>query len=216
MAARRTLSLPLALVAAVALVVPVSADTGPATQDTQLVRVPFTLQGSDGRTYAGEAFVQVDLLGGPTQAGFFFSWRNLVSCDSGTPDPGDDFTGEELIDFTVDSITPSSLAVAANLSSASGTLTKSGHRIHTDACTGATIEDVVESHTFTFSLAATGPAKKTSTRERIDNGDGTITTTVVKEAHRPAAGSATLDVAGTMDAVSGADIAHIEVTQTTR
>jgi hypothetical protein len=191
------------------------ADTGPATSDMQIVQARFTLHGSDGRTYEGQAFVQNDLLGGATAAGFFFSWRNLVTCDNGTPDPGDDFTGEELIDFTVDSI-PSAFTIASNLSSASGTLTSSGHRIHTDACSGATLEDVVESHTLTFSLASTGPARKTTTRDRTDNGDGTVTTTVVKEAHRPAAGTVTLDVPGTIDPVTGADIAHVEVTQTTR
>ena len=210
----------LAGAAAIGLVVamsgPVAADTGPSTQDTLLARVPFSFTGQDGRVYTGEADVQRDLLGSTTTGGFFFTWRSLVTCDNGTADPSDDFVGEELIDFTVDSIAPSSFAIAANLGSSSGTLTKSGHRIHTDACSGATIEDVVESHTIAFSVTATGPAKKTQTRDRTDNGDGTVTTTVVKETHRAAGGSVTIDVPGTVDPVTSADLIHVEVTQTTR
>lgn len=197
---------------------PALADTGPNAPTTDIVqaRIPIAFVGADGRTYTGEALVQRDLLGGSTVAGFFWSWRNLVSCDNDTPDPSDDFVGEELIDFTVDSITPSSFAIAANLSSSSGSLTKSGHRIHMSACDGATLEDVVESHTVTFSVAASGPARKSTTHERIDNGDGTITTVSIKETHRPAAGTATIDVSGTVEPVRAADLAHVEVSQTTR
>lgn len=216
MATRKVAAALVALGLALTIVGPAGADTGPATSDSLIVRVPFSLAGQDGRTYTGEADVQRDQLGGTTTSQFFFSWRNLVNCDGGTPDdPSDDFVGEELIDFTVDNITPTSFAIAANLGSASGTLTKSGHRIHTAACDGSTIEDVVESHTITFSVTATGPAKKTTTRDRTDNGDGTVTTTVVKETHRPAAGTLTIDVPGTVGPVTS-DLIHVEVTQTTR
>jgi len=195
-----------------------TADTGPHAPSTDILqaRIPISYLGSDGRTYTGEALVQRDLINGTTVAGFYWSWRNLVNCDNGTPEPDDDFQGEELIDFTVDSIVPTSFAIASNLSSSSGVLTKSGHLIHLAACDGSTISDVVESHTVSFGVASTGPATKSNSRERIDNGDGTVTTIVVRETHRPASGSLTINVAGTVAPAVGSDLAHVEVTETTR
>jgi hypothetical protein len=199
-------------------VVPASANSGPGLPTTDLSRamVPFSFHGIDGRTYTGQAFFDRDNLASTTVAGFYFTWRQLEHCDGGTPsDPSDDFEGEELIDFTVDSITPT-FAIAPDLSTSSGSATGTGHRIHTTACEGTVIEDVIETHTFAYQVAATGAAKKSQTRDRIDNGDGTITTIVVRETHRNSAGSYSLDVAGTLAPLTGVDVQRVEVTETTR
>lgn len=214
---RRLLVALAALGLSLAVTVPAAANTGPNAPTTDIMqsRIPISFLGGDGRTYVGEAWIQRDLINGPTVAGFYWSWRTSVSCDNGTPDPSDDYVGEELIDFTVDSIVPTSYSIASNLSSSAGVLTKSGHRIHMPACGGAT-EDVIESHTVTFNVASTGPAMKSTSRDRIDNGDGTITTVAIRETHRPAAGPMTINVDGTVAPARGADLAHIEVTETTR
>lgn len=218
MARHRALAALAALGLVLAISGPAAANTGPNAPSTDITqaRVPISFIGTDGRTYSGEAWVQRDLITGTAVAGFYWSWRNLVACDNGTADPSDDFVGEELIDFTVDSIVPSAFAIASNLSVSSGVLTKSGHRIHMAACDGAIVENVVETHTVTFDLAATGPATRSSSRERIDNGDGTVTTIVVRETHRPAAGSLSIDVDGAVAPASAADLAHVEVSETTR
>ena len=195
---------------------PVAAATGPnqPTTDVSTVLARFSFVGADARSYEGTALVQRDNLANVATSGFFFAWRNLVQCGTDTPDPEDDFEGEERIDFTVDSLTPTSFTLADDLSSSSATLTGTGHRVHSAACDGAIIEDVVETHTVTFALTATARATKSGQRERIQNDDGTVTTIVVKEVHRPAAG--TFDLDGTSVSVTEADLSHAEITETTR
>lgn len=214
--ARRGVAGILALGLTVAIGLPVAADTGPnqPTTDVSQVFVPISFVGGDGRPYDGTVFVQRDNLTGSTVAGFSWAWRNLVQCDNGTPESEDDFEGEELIDFTVDSLVPTSFTLAANLSASTGALTGTGHRVHWAACDGSIVEDVVETHTVAFDVASVGPASRTNSRERIDNGDGTITTIVVRELRRPAAGSIAID--GTNHATSGADLIHTTVAETTR
>ena len=218
MARHRAMGLVAAFSLVLAIAAPTLANTGPNRPTTEIVQasIPISFVGTDSRSYTGQAYVQRDQLTGTEVAGFYWSWRNIVTCDNGTPDPTDDFEAEELIDFTVDSIVPTSFAIASNLGSSSGVLTKSGHRIHVSACDGVTLENVIETHTVSFAVAASGPATRSKSRERIVNGDGTIMTIVVKEIHRPAAGSMSIDVGGTIDPVVGADLAHIEIVETTR
>lgn len=216
MGRRRRLAVLLATAITLAVAGPTAANTGPnqPTTDVSQVLAPISFVGGDGRTYSGAVFVQRDNLAGVATAGFSWTWRNAILCDNGTPEPEDDFEAEELIDFTADSIVPTSFALASNLSASAGTLTGTGHRIHMAGCEGTIVEDVVESHTVTFDLAAVAPATRVNSRERIDNGDGTITTIVVREIHRAAGGSFAIDGAG--GAVGGADLAHVQVSESTR
>jgi hypothetical protein len=201
-----------------AIAAPVAADTGPnqPTTDISRTRVPISFLGDDGRTYTGEAFFQRDNLTGSSFAIMFWSWRDLIQCDNGTPEPEDDFEGEELIDFTADNMSSMTYAIASNLSSSTGSATATARRIHTTGCEGTVVENVLETHTLSFDLAASGSASRANNRERIDNADGTITTIVTREIHRTGSGSLSLDVAGSVAPVTAADLAHITVSETTR
>jgi hypothetical protein len=216
MARRHRIAALIALGTTLAIVGPTNADTGPnqPTTNVDQVLAPYAFLGTDGRSYEGTIIVQRDNLTGVATGGFWFSWRNLVPCDNGTPEPEDDFDGQELIDFTVDSITPTSFTLATDLSSSTGTLTGTGRRVHYAACDGAVLADVVETHTISYTLASTGRATRSSSRERIPNDDGTVTTIVVRELHRPAGG--TFDLDGVAGSITGADLSHVEVTETTR
>jgi hypothetical protein len=210
----RRLARSLALVAAVAIVVPAAtwADTGPGINpvDDYTMVANFSFR-ERGTTWSGIASVEDERISGQRSVSFSFSASGAsMTCDAGTPgDPSDDYTGTEYIEFFSTSATIKKLEIPTSLANGSFSTLLTGSRVTLDACSGEIVRSKTEHHSFKLALTAMGVPETSVDVFIVDNGDGTQTEVTQRFASVAATGKAELD--GNRVQLGDASLMHTEL-----
>lgn len=208
-----------AIAAAILLIVAVvpqsaSAETGPARSEVEFDRVNVDFSFTEGgRDFTGQLLIQRDTTTGASTTSFFFFSGVIVTCDNGTPDdPTDDFERQDLIDFTSNEVSPSSLLIDDKLRFVTASGVGTGERIHLEACTDVQTS-TTETVPWSVELTGSGSVAHFTQVERFPNEDGTVTMQTIKIADRPATGS--IDVGEISLTTDSASITHTLIVETT-
>jgi hypothetical protein len=202
----------LALLALVAVVVPGSAlaDTSPGTVHVDVYAISAAISFErDGATWSGYASVEDERISGyRVVSASFAAPGQSRTCDNGTPDPLDDYTGTSTTEFFSTRATTNKLLISDSLAAGTVVSMLTGTRVTTDACSGEIIKSRTEHHSFAMRVTATGIPESGEDIFIVDNGDGTHTEVTDRHSSVAALGTAAID--GNVFPVSDATLSHGE------
>lgn len=204
----------MALLVGIALPQTVSADTGPQRSEIEFDRVSAEFAFTDaGRDFVGQILIQRDAATGSAITSFFYFSGVIVVCDNGTPDdPSDDFEAQDLIDFTANETSPTTLSIDDKLRAASAAGVGTGQLTRLEACTNVQTS-TTETVPWALDLTGVGTTTHTTQVDRFPNDDGTVTKQTIKIEERPAGG--TVAVGDRSVAAEPAAISHTLIVETT-